>query len=215
MTARGRWRRWSPAVAAAVLLAGCTHTVGGTAARTAPLPDEKSRSPVDVDTVLLDRQQMQALTGAGADLTPIPGMESKMPVDVDHLLGTVPAQCSWLVAETQVFGDEVEEFHKTSYQNPPDGALISQAAAGYRDVDTARRAFGGLVDSIRRCADTPAGPALVGPVTTTEDTARTRPGSCGRDYRIKAEVLAEITFCAFADSVSDTVMANIMTNIPR
>lgn len=213
MTARSRWRRWS-LVGAAVLAAGCTHTVGGTASRTAPLPDENSRSPVDVDAVLLDRQQMQALTGAGEDLTPIPGMESKIPVDVEHLVESVPMPCSWLVAETRVFGTEVEEFRKTTYQNPPDGSLISQAAAGYLDSDTARRAFVGLVESIRDCADTPAGPALVGGVTTTADTARTRPGSCGRDYRIKAEVLAEITFCAFPDSVSDTVMANIMTNIP-
>lgn len=220
MTARGcasarrRWRRrWLLGVVA-VLSVGCTHTVDGAALRSAPLPDENSQSPVDVDAVLLDRRQMQALTGAGEDLTPIPGMESKVPVDVDHLAKSVPAQCAWLVAETQVFGSEVEEFHKTTYQSPPDGGLISQAAAGYRDVDVARRAFGGLVTSIQTCSDSDAGPAMVGRVTATAESVQTRPGGCGRDYRLKSAVLVEVTFCAFPDSVSETVMANIVANVP-
>lgn len=219
MTARGRasarrWRRGSLFAVAAAVAVGCAHTVDGAAVRSAPLPDEDSRSPVDVDAVLLDRAQLQAITGAGADLTPIPGMQSKAPVDIEPLLETVPGQCRWVFAETQVFGAEVEEFHKTTYQNPPDGGLISQAAAGYRDAETAERAFGDLVESIKRCGESAPGPAMVGEVTTTADSVQTRPGSCGRDYRVKSAVLIEVTFCAFPESVPDIVMTNIVANIP-
>ncbi|MGE2835581.1 sensor domain-containing protein [Mycobacterium sp. SMC-4] len=213
-SARRMWRYGRLLAVVAVVAVGCTHAVGGMAVRSAPLPDENSQSPVDVDAVLLDRRQMQALTGAGEDLTPIPGMESKAPVDIDHLRKSVPAQCTWLVAETEVFGGDVEEFHKTTFQNPPDGALISQAAAGYRSADVAREAFGGLVGSIQRCRDSDAGPAMVGPVTTTVESVRTRPGGCGRDYRLKSAVLIEVTFCAFSDAVSEVVMANIVANVP-
>ena len=55
--------------------------------------DEDSRSPVDVDTVLLDRAELQAITGAGENLTAIPGMQSKTPVDIDLMLESVPQQC--------------------------------------------------------------------------------------------------------------------------
>lgn len=220
MTARGCTsvrRTWWPGCllgVAAALTVSCAHTVDGVAVRSAPLPDEDSQSPVDVDTVLLDRAQMQAVTGAGADLTPVPGMQSKAPLDIDPLAERVPAQCRWVFAETQVFGTEVEEFHKTTYQNPPDGGLISQAAAGYRDAGTARRAFARLVALIQECGDSSPGPAMVGEVTTTADSVRTRPGGCGRDYRVKSAVLIEVTFCAFPDSVPDIVMANIAANIP-
>jgi len=46
------------------------------------------------------------------------------------------------------------------------------------------------------------------------DSAHTRPGSCGRDYRVKSAVLVEVTFCAFPDSVPDIVMSNILANVP-
>ena len=117
--------------AAAILGAGCSQTVSGSAVRPPPAIDENSRSPIDVDSVLLDRAQMQAVTGAGTDLTAIPGTESKFPVDIDipgYLANDIAPECDWIYAETQVFGSEVEEFHKTTYQNPPDGGLISQAA---------------------------------------------------------------------------------------
>ena len=73
----------------------------------------------------------------------------------------------WIFAETQTFGPEVEEFHKTTYQNPPDGGLISQGAAAYRDRDTARRAFDGLVDLVDGCGSTAFGPMFVGDWTPT------------------------------------------------
>ena len=199
---------------AAMLVAGCAHSVDGTAVRTPAGIDEDSRSPVDVDTVLLERAQMQAITGAGEDLTAIPGMESKAPVDIDMMLESVPLQCQWVFAETQVFGTEVEEFRKATFQNPPKGGLISQAAAGYRDPDIARRAFDDLVGLIEGCGATGSGPAIVGDVTATTDTVRTRPGGCGRDYRVKSAVLVEVTFCAFPDSVPDIVMSNILANVP-
>lgn len=203
--------------AAAILVAGCSQTVSGTATRPPPAIDEDSRSPVDVDGVLLDRAQMQAVTGAGADLTAIPGTESKFPVDIDipaYMTTDVPPQCDWLYAETQVFGSEVEEFLKTSYQNPPDGGLISQAAAGYRDTATAARAFGAMVEQVQQCGATRSGYAMVGEVTASEDSVQTRPGNCGRDYRVKSAVLVEVTFCAFPDSVPDIVMTNILANVP-
>lgn len=200
--------------AVALLVAGCAHTVDGTAVRAAPGIDEDSRSPVDVDAVLLERAEMQAITGAGEDLTPIPGMDSKAPVDIDVLFESVPPQCQWVFAESQVFGTEVEDFHKSTFQNPPRGGLISQAAAGYRDTAAAQRAFDGLVERIGGCDATDSGPAIVGSLTTTADSVATRPGSCGRDYRVKAVVLVEVTFCAFPDSVPDIVMSNILANVP-
>lgn len=200
--------------ALALLASGCVQSVIGTAVRPVPGIDEDSRSPIDVDAVLLERTQMQAITGAGEHLTAIPGMDSKVPVDVDLMLESVPPQCQWAFAETQVFGSEVEEFHKLAFQNPPNGGLISQAVAGYRDAAVAQGAFADLVNRIEGCDATGSGPAIVGVVTTAADSAHTRPGSCGRDYRVKSAVLVEVTFCAFPDSVPDIVMSNILANVP-
>lgn len=211
MTAR---LRAAALCAATMLVAGCAQTVNGLAVRPLPGIDEDSLSPVDVDTVLLERAQMQAITGGGEDLTAIPGMDSKSPVDIDVLLESVPLQCQWVFAETQVFGSEVEEFHKSTFQDPPRGGLISQAAAGYRDASVAQRAFNDLVGRITGCDGTDSGPAIVGDVTTAPDSAHTRPGGCGRDYRVKSAVLVEVTYCAFPASVPDIVMSNILDNVP-
>lgn len=208
--------------AVAILLSGCAQTVAGTATRPVPGLDEDSRSPVDVDAVLLDRSQMQALTGSGPHLTAIPGTESKVPVDIpmntgflpEQVVRDVPAQCEWLFAETQVFGSAVEEFHKTIYQNPARGALISQAAAGYVDPATAVGALTGLTRRIDECGDTDQGPVLVGEVSATDDAVSIRPGACGRDYRVKSAVMIEVTFCSFPDSVPGLVMTNIVGNVP-
>ena len=195
------------------LAVACTSTVSGSAVRPVPGIDENSRSPIDVDGVLLEQSQMRAITGAGDDLTVIPSMDGKFPVDVNAFAGRVPQACGWLFAETHVFGKEVEEFHKTTYQNPPQGALISQGAAAYRDIDTARRAFAGLVGEVADCGSSTSG--YVGDWTTTGDAIRTRTSSeCGRDYRLKFVVLVEITFCAYPASVPDIVMTNILKRIP-
>ncbi|MDZ4269544.1 MAG: sensor domain-containing protein [Mycobacterium sp.] len=200
--------------AAAMLVAGCAHSVDGAAVRAPAGIDEDSRSPVDVDTVLLERAQMQAITGAGADLTAVPGMESRTPVDIEPLAEATPPQCQWIFAETQTFGSDVEEFHKTTFQHPPDGGLISEGVAAYRDPATARRAFDDLVARAESCGATPLGVMFVGDWTHGPDTLQTRPGSgCGRDYQVKSVVLVEVTACRFPDSVPEIVMTNILANV--
>jgi len=164
--------------AAAMLAAGCTQTVDGRAMRAAPGIDDDSLSPVDVETLMLDQAQMRAITGAGDDLTIIPSMDGKFLVDIDQLAQTAPPQCQWIFVETQTFGPDVEEFHKTTFQNPPDGGLISEGAAAYRDADTARRAFDDLVDLVEGCGSTAFGPMFVGDWTATSDSVQTRPGAC-------------------------------------
>ncbi len=104
--------------------------------RAAPGIDDESQSPVDVESVMLDQAQMRAITGAGEDLTIVPSMDGKIPVDVSDLMNGTPQECQWYFAETQTFGSEVEEFHKTTFQNPPDGGLISEGAAAYRDPES-------------------------------------------------------------------------------
>ena len=194
--------------------ASCTNTVNGNGVRSVPGFDDDSRSPVDVDGVLLEQSQMRAITGAGEDLTVIPSMDGKLPVDIDQMVDAVPPPCQWYFAETQTFGPDVEEFHKTTYQDPPDGALISQGAAAYRDPGTARRAFDGLVGLMDQCDSTPMGPKLVGEWTSTDDSVQSRTGNCGRDYRLKSVVLVEVTSCTFPDSVADIVLTNIMKKVP-
>jgi hypothetical protein len=176
--------------------------------------DDDSLSPIDVETIMLDQSQMRAITGAGEDLSIIPSMDGKIPIDIEPLVESAPPQCQWLFAETQTFGTDVEEFHKTTFQNPPDGGLISEAAAAYRDPGAARAVFDDLVTLVDGCSSTTSGSALVGEWTATADTLKTRPGDCGRDYRLKSVVLIEVTFCRFSDSVPEIVMTNILANVP-
>ena len=164
---------------------------------------------------MLDQAQMRAITGAGEDLTIVPSMDGKIPVDVSDLMNGTPQECKWYFAETQTFGSDVEEFHKTTFQDPPDGGLIAEGAAAYRDPDTARRAFRRFgraclrlwgngtrldlhrrVDGGRRVAED----AIVGHV---------RPRLPGENA-----VLAEVSFCSFPESVPDIVMTNIMDKVP-
>jgi hypothetical protein len=201
--------------AAAVLAAGCTQSVTGTAVRAIPGLDDDSLSPIDVETVVLDQSQMRAITGAGEDLSIIPSMDGKIPVDIEPVAKGAPPQCEWLFAETQTFGAEVEEFHKTTFQNPPGGGLISEAVAAYRTPVVARAAFDSLVGLVDGCGATTLGPTLVGEWTVADDTLKTRPGACGRDYRVKSVVLVEVTFCRFPGSVPDIVMTNIIANVPE
>jgi hypothetical protein len=200
---------------AVVMVAGCTHTVDGVAVRSTPGIDDDSLSPVDVETVMLDQSQMRAITGAGDDLTIIPSMDQKIPVDIEQLAKNAPPQCQWFFEETRTFGADVEEFHKTTFQNPPDGALISEGAAAYRDPGTARSAFGDLVGFVKGCAPTTFGPMFVGEFTATTDSLQTRADNgCGRDYRVKNVVLVEVTACQFSASVPDIVMTNMLAKVP-
>jgi PknH-like extracellular domain len=201
--------------AVALLAGGCAQTVAGMATRTAPGIDDESRSPVDVESVMLDQAQMRAITGAGDALTIVPSMDGKIPVDVSDLMNGTPQECQWYFAETQTFGHEVEEFHKTTFQNPPDGGLISEGAAAYRDQETARHAFADLVVQVYDCGSSELGSTFIGEWTADADTLTMRsPGSCGRDYRIKNVVLVEVSFCAFPDSVPGIVMTNIIDKVP-
>jgi len=200
---------------AVMVTASCSHAVAGHGVKAAPGIDDESLSPVDVETLMLDQSQMRAITGAGDDLTIIPSMDGKVPVDIDQLAKTTPPQCQWIFEETQTFGPDVEEFHKTTFQNPPRGGLISEGAAAYRDTATARRAFDGLVALVDGCASTTLGPMFVGDWSATPDSLQMRPGNgCGRDYRVKNVVLAEVTSCAFSGSVRDIVMTNLLARVP-
>ena len=201
--------------AAALLVAGCTQTVTGAAVRAVPGIDDDSQSPVDVETVMLDQSRMRAITGAGDDLSIIPSMDGKIPVDIEPLVERAPPQCGWLFAESEIFGPDVEEFHKTSFQNPPDSALISEGVAAYRNAERARAAFDSLVSRADECGSTTSGSALLGERTTDGDSLSMRPGGCGRDYRVKSVVLVEVTFCRFPGSVPDLVMTNILANVPE
>jgi hypothetical protein len=135
-------------------------------------------------------------------------------VDIDALADTTPKERRFIFAETATFGSDVEEFHKTTFQDPPDGALISEGGAAYRDGATARRAFDALVATVGNCADGSAGQLFVGEWKADANSLHMRPGGCGRDYRIKSVVLMEVTFCGFPESVSNIVMTNIAANVP-
>jgi len=201
--------------AAATLLTGCAQwVVAGAPLRAAGEPPYQPAGVVDVDQVLLGQDQMRAITGTGQDLTIIPSMDGKSPVDVEELADSVPPECRFVFAETATFGTDFEDFHKTSFQSPPRGALISEGAAAYRDAAGARQAFDALAATVARCADSSYGAFLVGDVDAGTETVRTRPGECGRDYRLKGSVVVEVTFCAFPESVSEIVMTNIVSRIP-
>ncbi len=116
---------------AALLAAACTRVVGGAAVPA--FGAGPNLSGVDVDRVLLDQNRMRAITGADEHLTIIPSMDGKSPVDVDTLAKTAPPQCRFVYADTATFGPDIEEFHKTTFQYPPRGGLISEGAAAYRD----------------------------------------------------------------------------------
>lgn len=198
---------------AVLLAAACTRVVGGTAIAGFG-PAAKGVRGVNVDTILLDQSRMRAITGAGEHLTIIPSMDGNRPVDIDTLAASTPQECRFLFAETATFGPDVEEFHKTTFQDPPDGALISEGAAAYPDADTARRAFGTLVHTVGDCAGGSSGQLLVGDWSANGTSLHLGPGGCGRDYRVASVALLEVTFCGFPQSVSDIVMTNITANIP-
>jgi hypothetical protein len=212
--ARQTWWLLLSCVCGAVLLtAACTRVVGGTALPGFG-PAAHGVKGVNVDTILLDQSRMRAITGAGEHLTIIPSMDGNRPVDIDALAEATPRECRFIYAETATFGSDIEEFHKTTYQDPPDGALISEGAAAYQDVDTARRAFRALVSAVGECAGGSAGQLLVGEWNANANSLHLGPGGCGRDYRVASVAMLEVTFCGFAQSVSDIVMTNIAANIP-
>lgn len=196
---------------AMLLTVACTRVVGGTAM---PAYGAGPLGVLDAGALLLDQSRMRAITGAGDYLTIIPSMDGKYPVDIDALAETAPRECRFIFAETATFGPDVAGFHKTTFQDPPDGRLISEGAAAYRDAGTARRAFDALVTSVENCAATSSGWLFVSHWKADGDSLHVRPGDCGRDYRILSLALLEVTFCGFPESVSDIVMTNIAANVP-
>lgn len=196
---------------ATLLIAACTRVVGGTASATF---GGDRQGMLDVATILLDQSRMQAITGSGDDLTIIPTMDTTYPVDVDDFAQPIPRECRFIYAETAVFGSKIEAFHKTTFQDRPDGSLISEAAAAYRDAGTARRAFDTLAVTVHDCAASPAGWLFVSRWTAGGNSLHIRAGDCGRDYRVLSAALLEVTFCGFPELVSDIVMTNIAANVP-
>ncbi|QLL09052.1 sensor domain-containing protein [Mycobacterium vicinigordonae] len=194
-----------------LLMSACTRVVDGEA--TLPF----GAIPVgvlDAGAVLLDQSRMRAITGAGEHLTIIPSMDGSYPVDVENLAATAPPECRFVFAETATFGPEVKAFHKTTFQDPPGGRLISEGAASYLDNDAARRAFGALVATVGQCATSSMGSLLVENWQSDADSLQMRPGNCGRDYRVLSVVLLEVTYCGFTESVSEIVMTNIVAKVP-
>jgi hypothetical protein len=199
--------------AAALLVGACARVVDGTAVA-GPGAAPRGVNGVNVDQILLDQSRMRAITGAGEHLTMIPTMDGTYPVDIKDLADNAPRACRFIFAETATFGPDVQEFHKTTFQDPPEGALISEGAAAYRDVDTARSAFKSLVTTVEDCEASSAGQLYVGEWKADTASLHIRPGGCGRDYRVLSVALLEVTFCGFPPSVSDIVMTNIAANVP-
>lgn len=209
-----QWRPvWLGVVAA--LLAGCTRVLAGAG----QLPATETPGPlpplgITVSEIMLDTARMRAITGAGEDLSIIPSMDSTSPVDIDALADNAPGECRFVFAETATFGPDIRQFHKTTFQHPPKGALISEGAAAYPDAPTARRAFDALVATVDGCAAATFGAVFVGSWHADDHSLRSRAGACGRDYRLKSAVLLEVTFCGFPESVPDIVLTNMAANLP-
>jgi hypothetical protein len=198
----------------AVLVASCTRVVDGSAVA-GPGAATRSINGVNVDEILLDQSRMRAITGAGEHLTIIPSMDGTRPVDIDALAENAPRPCRFIFAETATFGPDFKVFHKTSFQDPPDGALISEGAAAYPDIDTAQRAFKSLVGTVGDCEASSAGELYIGEWKADAASLHIQPGGCGRDYRVLSVAMLEVTFCGFPPSVPDIVMTNIAKNIPN
>lgn len=196
---------------AVVLATACTRVIDGEAL---PAFGAVPLDVLDAGTVLLDQSRMRSITGAGEHLTIIPSMDGRYPVDIDDLAATAPAECRFVFAETATFGPDVKAFHKTTFQDPAGGRLISEGAASYHDAATARRAFERLVTTVGGCADSSMGWLFVNSWDSDTDSLHMRPGSCGRDYRVLSVALLEVTFCGFPDSVSEIVMTNIAAKVP-
>lgn len=208
--------RWQVVfVGAASVLVACTRMVGGVA----QLPATEAPGPtppagINVGEIVLDTASMRGIAGAGEDLTIIPSMDTTSPVDIAPLADSAPDQCRFVFAETATFGPDLRRFHKTTFQYPPKGALISEAAAAYLDAGTARQAFDTLVATVDGCTKGSFGARFVGTWRADEQALHTRAGRCGRDYRLKSAVLLEVTYCGFPESVPDIVLTNMATNVP-
>jgi hypothetical protein len=190
--------------AAVTLASGCTHVVGGTALM--PPAEGPYLDGMDVDALLLTTAELRDLTGAGLDLNGVPGMDSRQTVDDDLLVGSAPPECRFVFRESAIFGPDVKQFHKTSFQTPPKQALLSEAAAAYLDADTALRAFGNVTDLVKSCGATRSG--YVYDWTADQQTLHAESfGDCGRIYRLQSTVLIEVTYCGYRSHVVPDLVA--------
>ncbi len=198
-------------LAAVTLAGGCTHVVGGIALM--PPAAGPYLSGMNVDDLLLTTPELRDLTGAGPDLNGVPGMDSRQPVDDDLLVGSAPPECQFVFRESAVFGPDVKQFHKTSFQTPPEQALLSEAAAAYNDADTALHAFDNITDLVTTCNATGSG--YVYDWTADQQTLRAESsGDCGRVYRLQSTVLIEVTYCGYRSRVvPDLVAARIAARV--
>jgi hypothetical protein len=200
-------------VAAAILATGCAHTVGGTPLM--PATEGARYGTTDVDEVLLTTPELREITGAGSDMTAVPGMDSKKTVDDENLVESAPPECRFVFRESVIFGPDVEQFHKTSFQTPPQSALMSEAAAAYLNADAARRAYNNVANMVVTCGNSVFASTFVGQWTANQQNLHTRTaGSCGRIYRVEATVLIEVTYCGYAESVPEAVVKRLAAKVP-
>jgi hypothetical protein len=163
---------------------------------------------LDVDELLLTTPELRDLTGAGLDLNGVPGMDSKQMVDDDLLVGSAPPECQFVFRESAIFGPDVKQFHKTSFQTPPKQALLSEAAAAYLDANTASRAFANITDLVKSCGATSSGYSYVYDWTADQQTLHAESfGDCGRIYRLQSTVLIEVTYCGYSSRVVPDLVA--------
>jgi hypothetical protein len=206
-------RTWRlvPIWAVIAAVASCSRVVGGTALPLVAPPI--SDGGVQLGRIMLGTARMRAILGTDEQLSIIPTMDSGSPTDIDDLAATVPPPCHFIFADTVVFGSATTRFHKTTYQYPPQAAMISEAAALYPDVDASHHAFHTLAAAVAECSDTSAGPGLVGEWAADEESLHTHAGACGRAYQIKSVVLLEVTYCGFSPSDGDLVLTNMAANV--
>jgi hypothetical protein len=201
-----RWLAYLLVTPTLTLAGGCTHVVGGTALM--PPAEGPYLNGMDVDELLLTTPELRDLTGAGPDLNGVPGMDSKQTVDDDLLVDSAPPECQFVFRESAVFGPDLKQFHKTSFQTPPKHALLSEAAAAYLDVDTAQHAFDNITDLVKACGATSSGYGYVSDWTADQQTLRSEGlGGCGRIYRLQSTVLIEVTYCGYSSGVVPDLVA--------
>jgi hypothetical protein len=172
---------------------------------------------MDVNQLLLTTPELRDLTGAGLDLNGVPGMDSIQMVDNELVVDSAPPECRFVFLESQTFGPDVKQFHKTSFQTPPKSALISEAAAAYVDADTAHRAFDNVTELVKTCGDSASGYAYVYEYTADPAAVHAQSiGDCGRIYRLAVTVLVEVTYCGYSHVVPDLVASRISSRVqPR
>jgi PknH-like extracellular domain len=200
-------------LAAVTLATSCTRMVGGVPLM--PPTEGPYLDGMDVDQLLLTTAEMRDLTGAGTDLNGVPGMDSKQTVDDELLVDAAPPECQFVFRESMIFGPDVKQFHKTSFQTPPKQALLSEAAAAYVDANTALRAFNNITDQVKACGATSSGDAYVFDWTADAQTVRAESlGDCGRIYQLQSTVLIEVTYCGYSSHViPDLVAARIAARV--